>query len=329
MRIIHATSNVKRVAGIYNFMKTIRGETFLLYKGTPSITSSLDHPGIVGWRAVISELRKCDILHFHTTPAISLIILAKLCGVKIVRTVHFVDKPMKPRKRSEIKGQLIGIRNYFFRTFFIDRWVAVSQQCGGYIKSRWGADAQVIYNGVDTDFFQPSAEKEQIRQRLGFGEERLFVTVGQLVPRKRFVELIEDFKDVPGTLLIVGDGPTRSQLSGENVKLLGQLDRNGVLAVLQASDVYVHSALFEAFGLAVAEAQSVGLPAIVIEGSGAAEIVEHQVTGLVAPVDGFTEAMLNIKVTGSPRARAMQHFSAKRMREDYQSLYADLLRKPA
>lgn len=292
MRVLHATSNRKRVAGIYSFLKTIEGDGFLLYKGTPVITPSMDEPGVAGWRAVIRELRTVDILHFHTTPSVGLILLAKLFGIRIVRTVHFVDAPKATARGlglPQIKNGLISVRNYFIREILIDRWVSVSKQCRGYILSRWGAPSQVIYNGIDTDFFQPSAEKNKIRQRLGLGDERIYLAVGQLIKRKRFVELIEDFKDVPGTLLIVGDGPMRSQLSGKNVRLMGQLDRDEVLEVLQASDVFVHSAAFEAFGLAVAEAQAVGLPAIVIEGSGAAEIVEHGVTGSVVPVDGLVK----------------------------------------
>ncbi|MEM1010227.1 MAG: glycosyltransferase, partial [Myxococcota bacterium] len=176
-----------------------------MYKGTPVITPSMDERGVAGWRAVIDELRTCDILHFHTTPSVGLILLAKLFGAKIVRTVHYVDAPKalaSCRGLSQIKNGFTRVRNYFIREVLIDRWVSVSKQCRAYILLRWGAPSLVIYNGVDTDFFQPSAEKYNIRQRLGLGDEKIYVAVGQLIKRKRFVELIEDFKDVPGTLLI-------------------------------------------------------------------------------------------------------------------------------
>jgi glycosyltransferase involved in cell wall biosynthesis len=94
--------------------------------------------------------------------------------------------------------------------------------------------------------------------------------------------------------------------------------------LLRASDVLVHPAIHEAFGLVVADAQALGLPAIVTENTGPAEIVENGFTGLVVPPEKLAEAMLAIGRYEGPRRHAVEEFSDNRMRREYRMLYAVL-----
>ena len=68
--------------------------------------------------------------------------------------------------------------------------------------------------------------------------------------------------------------------------LAGAVDEDELVALLAAGDCFVMSSTSraESFGIAVAEAQAMGLPAVVTDtGSGTVEAVEDGVTGIVVP----------------------------------------------
>jgi glycosyltransferase involved in cell wall biosynthesis len=117
-------------------------------------------------------------------------------------------------------------------------------------------DSLLVYNGVDTDFLPPDY-KGSLRKHLSLGDDKVSVVVGRLSKRKRFVGLIDAFREAPGTLLNVGDAVLGERLSGDRAKLLGQLDREELREALWASNVFIHPAIHEAFGLVVAEAEAV------------------------------------------------------------------------
>ncbi len=85
------------------------------------------------------------------------------------------------------------------------------------------------------------------------------------------------------------DGSRLSRARPSNVHLLGELDDGELVAHLAASDCFAlaSTSRAESFGIAVAEAQAAGLPAVVTDtGTGTAESVEDGVTGfVVAPRD--------------------------------------------
>ena len=148
--------------------------------------------------------------------------------------------------------------------------------------------------------------------------------VGSLVPRKRFVEMAQAFEPVDGTLIIVGDGGERARLTADGVRCMGRLDHDALREVLRASDVFVHAAGDAAFGLAVAEAQAVGLPAIVMAHSGPAELVEDGRTGYVVSPDDLTDAMQRQMPTVGIREHIITKFSIETTKRRYQELYASL-----
>ena len=90
---------------------------------------------------------------------------------------------------------------------------------------------------------------------------------------------------------IVGDGEHREPtefavtdlgLDG-HVQLLGALDADGVREQLAWADALIHPSLTEAFGVAVAEAQAMGLPVVCSDAGGLPENIAHGVTGFAVP----------------------------------------------
>ncbi|NSW56903.1 MAG: glycosyltransferase family 4 protein [Armatimonadetes bacterium] len=133
---------------------------------------------------------------------------------------------------------------------------------------------QIIPNGIDP---------ESIRPRPLEAREKRILAVGRIEEAKGYQYLIEAMVglDCDYRLEIVGDGPYLPVLRdlaerlGVPVVFHGWLDKsNGALRDLyETSSIFVHPSLAEAFGVVVLEAMLAGLPVVVADGTGSAELV--------------------------------------------------------
>lgn len=171
---------------------------------------------------------------------------------------------------------------------------------------RHGSKTRVIPFGVDIHRYRADAPDpsrvEQFRRRYG---APIVISVGRLVYYKGYEHLIEAARGVDASFVIVGDGPERERIEAaardvRNVHLAGGLGEDDLIAHLAAADCFAlaSTSRAEAFGIAVAEAQAMSLPAVVTDtGSGTVEAVEDGVTGLVVPASdpvALREAVLRI-----------------------------------
>jgi glycosyltransferase involved in cell wall biosynthesis len=90
-------------------------------------------------------------------------------------------------------------------------------------------------------------------------------------------------------LVLLGDGPERAGLQRQ-VNELGLEEHitfpgivHDVERYISQSDLYVHSATYEPFGLALLEAMAGGLPVVSIDGGGNRDIVLDGVNGYLLP----------------------------------------------
>lgn len=115
------------------------------------------------------------------------------------------------------------------------------------------------------------------------GKIRL-ISVGSLVAKKNPFLLIEIaslllVKEIDFELFVLGDGPERIQIEKEIeirglsqvVHLLGNID--DVPAFLHQATFFIHTAIYEPFGLVLLEAMAAGLPVISLDGGGNRDIV--------------------------------------------------------
>lgn len=156
--------------------------------------------------------------------------------------------------------------------------------------------------GVDCERLSPLDPGERVaaRRRLGLPVDGpLVASVSRLVHRKGMDVLIEAARRLvpsfPDLVVAVGgtgreEAALASQVreSGAPVRLLGRLDEGDKAALLGAADVFAMLCRSrwlgleqEGFGIVFLEAAAAGIPQVAGDSGGAAEAVEHGVTGLV------------------------------------------------
>jgi len=370
MKVCHIVDNARPGVGVtqvvYDLMTAEGAECRGIFTGRSDLDarfSGLISQGAVTLAASPVELARAlrrlkqdgfRLLHVHSRKSAWLCMLARLSGFRIVRTQHFGTlargRPKWPQPLARLRNFLTG------RTWWIDRWAAVSGTSKRYIQTRWGVPDErisIVWNGIDVDKFTPcpAGRRSALRQQLGWEEDWIvLIAVGSLVPRKRHSSIIRAFADIPdrpgnARLVILGEGRERPRLEqlaaacGLDGKVILPGRQDDVAAWVAASDIFVHAALDEAFGLAVAEAMACGKPAIAAGSMGPAEIVEDGENGLLVAdgsAEGLSRAMARLIADGALRARlgqtarrhAVQRYSLPAMCQGYAALYQSVLPAP-
>jgi glycosyltransferase involved in cell wall biosynthesis len=182
----------------------------------------------------------------------------------------------------------------------------------------------VIHNGVVGPEFLAAARLPTANPLASNGEEPLVLGMGRLVAQKDFATLIRAFAelaaDSPGRLVILGEGPLRSDLE-QLATELGVADQVALPgfaadapAWLARADLFVLSSAFEGFGNVIAEALAVGTPVVSTDcPHGPSEILEGGRHGrLVPPGDAPAMAAAmraTLAAPGDAAARIVRGFS--------------------
>jgi glycosyltransferase involved in cell wall biosynthesis len=98
---------------------------------------------------------------------------------------------------------------------------------------------------------------------------------------------------------LIGQGPLRDQLLAENPRLTctGWLDKPAILSRLQQARAMVFPSLWnETFGLVVAECLALGIPAIVSDATGAAELIVEDVNGYTFRSGDFDDLVAKLNL---------------------------------
>lgn len=106
---------------------------------------------------------------------------------------------------------------------------------------------------------------------------------------------------------------------GDCVELKGQIPHCDVPAALDELDIYVALSRRDSFGVAILEACSSGLPVVVSDADGPAEVVLDGVTGFVVPIEDADAASARLEtLVLDPRLRAAMGAAGRmRVREKY------------
>lgn len=205
----------------------------------------------------------------------------------------------------------------------------------------------VVPLGVDLEHFRPDPAADD---PLPAVPHPRIVFVGRLRHYKGLPILAAALAHLPhAQLIVVGDGPERhvferalaAQSCRDRAHLLGDVADERLLRILQTADAAVlpSTSHAEGFGLAIAEAQACGVPAVTTDvGTGTAQTVADGVSGrVVAPHDAvaLTAGLawcLDPDHAAARRAAARRHaeaaLSAERMTDAVVEVYAQLTPSP-
>ncbi|HEY7116360.1 MAG TPA: glycosyltransferase [Tepidisphaeraceae bacterium] len=209
---------------------------------------------------------------------------------------------------------------------------------------------KVIPNGVDVRRYRRARERRDARRELSLPDScsHVLAIVGRLEEQKGHRFLLDAIQHLRGTfpgvcVLVAGDGSLRADLQEKaqtlgierHVRFLGHC--GNIQSVLDASDVFVLSSLWEALPFALLEAMASGLPIVATAVAGVPELVLHGETGfLVQPADptGLASALRTLMASEELRAsmgmagqeRVEREFSQRSMLAKTEETYRELLK---
>jgi 1,2-diacylglycerol 3-alpha-glucosyltransferase/glucuronosyltransferase len=132
--------------------------------------------------------------------------------------------------------------------------------------------------GVDLRRFRPQAVPHPELEGL---PRPLMAYVGRLAVEKNLDAFLG--LDVPGTKLVVGDGPERAALGARypHARFTGYRFADELAALVAGCDVLVFPSLTDTFGLAMIEALACGVPVAAFPVPGPIDVIEQGVTGVL------------------------------------------------
>jgi len=193
----------------------------------------------------------------------------------------------------------------------------------------------VIPNGVDTSRYYPDPGEKSIWKLT-------LLTVSRLIHRKGIADLLEALQGIVNTeLLIAGEGNMRSELEqhatilGVNARFLGRVNQEELRKLYQRADAFVLPSHNEGMSNALLEAMASGLPVLVTDTGGSAELVKDN--GYVVPVGDIRAFRERIKYwqthpdtlprQGEYSRRRAETMSWKRIATQYHTLYGKCVDK--
>jgi glycosyltransferase involved in cell wall biosynthesis len=202
---------------------------------------------------------------------------------------------------------------------------------------------KVIFNPVDTSFFSPEVDPEEISGRIVF--------VNSLGPRKGIEELVKAFDQVlpkypHASLVVAGMGSEdyvqklRSSVSDTTQKLIsftGFQQRDAVRSLYRSAQICCFPSKAETFGIGPAEAMSCGRPVIYMSNGPGPELITNELSGLLvngSSIEEISAALdkflgnrdLRMLVGSNARKVAVESFDIERCAVENESFYHSLRR---
>ena len=207
-----------------------------------------------------------------------------------------------------------------------------------------GCEVEVIHNFVDPRVYDRGRYTPLLRDQMS--GRRVVMHISNFRPVKRVRDVVRIFaaimRQVPSVLVMVGDGPERTEAEDEarvlgvteHVQFLGKIE--SVAPLLASADMFLLPTEKESFGLSALEALASGVPVVGCRTGGLPEVVADGETGVLRDV-GDVEGMARGAIDLLQNPAQWQAFSARGARDarvrfsrdaivsQYEALYAKSL----
>lgn len=303
-------------------------------------------PALASKMVEIAKFHNLDLIHAHYAipHAISAYLAKQIIGkqVKIVTTLHGTDIT------------LIGLEPSFlplvkFSIEQSDGVTAVSRFLKEKTLTNYNItkEIEVIPNFVDVNKYKRTS-LESVRCALAPNKEKILIHTSNFRPVKRVDDVIRIFykvkEKVPSKLILIGDGPERSNCEklcrdlkiSSDVKFMGK--QSELVHLLSVADVFLMPSQSESFGLSALEAMACEVPVVCSSVGGLPELVVHTETGYIAEIgdiermarytiDLLTNEAKHQMLAKASRKRAVEHFAMDKIIGQYEGYYKELLHK--
>jgi UDP-glucose:(heptosyl)LPS alpha-1,3-glucosyltransferase len=227
----------------------------------------------------------------------------------------------------------------FYRSPRLKKVISESLLLARDLKNYYGLPPErtvVAHAGVNCDHFHPDrrqALRPKARKELGLDDDQfMFFFIGNDWLRKGLYHLMRALAHVPrARLMVVGLGAERPESWQQYSVRLGVADRvrylprrPDVLYYYAAADALVAPSVYDPFALMPLEAMACGLPTIISQASGVAEIVGAEDTLLISRPDNVAElsaAMRRLVAEPELRARLAANGLARARRCPWDRIY--------
>lgn len=282
-----------------------------------------------------------EVVHAHFwTSGLAAVTVARQLGIPVVQSFHELGEV----RAGDGKPSRTGYERALGRA--VDRVVAQTQdEVRGLVRIGVPrAQLTVVPAGVDSERFSPdgpAVERDPERPRI--------LSVGRLVERKGFGDVIQAMRWVPGAEVVVVGGPHPDQLPADpgarklramaeklqvadRFRLVGRVPHADMPRWYRSADVLVAAPWQEEFEPSTLEAMACGVPIVGTAVGGLTETIVDGLTGdLVPPRDpralgGALRRLVNDKVRRFAYAtaaldRARQAYSWRRVAAQVGSVY--------
>ena len=160
----------------------------------------------------------------------------------------------------------------------------------------YGAKRSLIFNYpystvFESEILKSKPNKKSLRNALNIKYEKFLVSSGQLIKRKNYLCLVNEWKNMPEKygLFIFGDGPQRKEIEKliadkkiKNVELKGFLPRVEMFKYFSCADAFIFPSKEDIYGHVINEALAQGIPVVSSKQvNSALKLVEKQKTGVL------------------------------------------------
>jgi N-acetyl-alpha-D-glucosaminyl L-malate synthase BshA len=252
----------------------------------------------------VIRFEQLDIVHVHyAIPHASAAYLAKQIlktyniDIPVVTTLHGTDITLVGRDKSFKPVVNFSINESDGVTTVSE---SLKQQTLDFFEIK--KEITVIPNFIDLDRFV-NKKREHFKKAIAPDDERILIHTSNFRKVKNTTDVIRIFHQVnqqlPSKLLMVGDGPERSnaeELSRQlgiahNVRFLGKQD--AIEEILSVSDLFLMPSSSESFGLAALEAMACSVPVVSSNTGGLPELNVEGVTGFLSDIGNVEEMARN------------------------------------
>jgi glycosyltransferase involved in cell wall biosynthesis len=243
-------------------------------KGLAAVTSSM----AASFRAAFG---KYDVVHIHAEGPAFMCWLPKLCGKKVIVTVHGLDHMRSKWSKFASSYIMLGEKN---AVKFADEIIVLSRGVQQYFEKTYNRKTVFIPNGVNKPV---SREAKLITETYGLENDSYILFLGRLVPEKGIKYLISAFKDVKTDkkLVIAGGSSDTDEFTNELKEMSKDDDRiifTGFVQGQMLEELYSNAYIYtlpsdlEGMPLSLLEAMSYGNCCVTSDIAECAEVVEDK-----------------------------------------------------